>query len=385
MNEIKALLLEGGKRPSRQSREELDAKGIMATSVNDLAVCLSTLERDRNFIVIVDLDLQRTGIEAVQKVHSLYPEIIVIVMASLERLAVVDEALRLGAWDFVIKQPDLSHLHEIPQAISRSMETKRLRAETECYREETQRLQMENQRYIEEQTKARQDIPEAEAARDELLANIAEDLKSPLAAIIGYLEIASAISPEGAESNQILSIQRAEALARRLFDLVTHHTGALDIEAGRLEIQKSLFDANHILELSVQDRKGEAASKNIEIVVEKADNLPPLSIDAAQMERAMGILISNAIALSPLGGTVTVSSRLEGKEIAVAVKDSGAGIFKEEIPLLFDRKKKLRRRGADVSTVGFYLARTIVTMHGGRIDVQSDPLEGTTLTVLLPI
>ncbi len=137
--------------------------------------------------------------------------------------------------------------------------------------------------------------------------------------------------------------------------------------------------------MAVQDKKGEAGAKKIEIVLEAANDLPPISIDAVQIERAVGILIGNAINLSPLGSTITVSSRLQGNEVTIAVKDSGGGIFEEEIPLLFDRRKKLRRRGADINTVGLFVARHIVSMHGGRIDVQSDPLEGTTLTISLPV
>lgn len=463
MEAIKVILLEGGKRPSQQTREELDAKGIKVTLAQDLAGCLPILEADRNHTVLIDLDLHRTGIETVEKIHSVFPETPVIAMASLERLTVVDEALRQGAWDFVIKQPDLSHLQEIPQAISRSRERKRLKSESVHFREEATRLKEEAELYQEEAKKLRAEIErnreeaqrlqaetghyrdeakrlqgeveqyrekaqrlQAEAVRyqeeiqrlqagtklrqettrelqaeekqpskpleqpkeqavDEVLADIADDLKSPLAAMIGYLEIASTISPDRAEPNQILSIQRIEALTRRLFDLVRNHTGALDIEAGKFELQKNLFEVNEILELIVQQRQGEAGAKKIDLVLEKSNDLPPITVDAVQIERAVGILISNAISLSPLGGNVTVSSCLQGKEIAIAVRDSGGGIFKEEIPLLFDRRKKLRRRGADVNTVGLFVARHIVNAHGGRIDVQSDPLEGTTLTISLPL
>lgn len=453
MEKIKVLLLEGGKRPSHQTRDELDAKGIRVTAVQDLAACLASLESDRNHAVILDLDLQRAGIEAVQQIHAAFPDVAVLVMASLERLRVVDEALRQGAWDFVIKQPDLSHLQELPQALCRGEEVKRLKAETERYREESKRLQTESERYRleaeraqEETARLRQEIERStgeaqrlqlqvegyqeqikaleaeseqhrsesgrlqaesqrpqeevnrlkevlragrddglkEEAGDEVLADIAEDLKSPLAAMIGYLEIASTINPEQVEPNQILSIQRIGFLARRLFDLVMNHTGALDIEAGKFELQKSPFEINQILELAVQDKQGEAGAKKIDLALETVGDLPMISIDAVQLERAVGILISNAINLSPLGGSVSVSSRLEGNQIFIAVRDSGAGIFKEEIPLLFNRKKRLRRRGADVNTVGLFVAHHIVAMHGGKIDVQSDPVEGTTLTILLP-
>lgn len=405
MEEIKVLLLEGERRPSHQTREELEAKGIRVTPVQDLAACLPILEAGGSHVVLLDLDLYRAGIEAVQKIHGMFPEIAVLVMASVERITVVDEALRQGAWDFVIKQPDLSHLQEIPQAISRSEERKKLKAEADRYREEAKRLLEESGRLQEEIERSQEEIKRLQAAEeqtrqspggpgdekpkeeaiDDVLAGIAEDLKSPLAAMIGYLEIVSTISPDRAEPNQILSIQRIQALARRLFDLVMNHSGALDIEAGKFELQKNVFEINQILESAAQDKQGESSSKKIDIVLDKSNDLPPITADAVQIERALGILISNAINLSPLGGTVTVSSRLQGNEIAIAVKDSGAGIFKEEIPLLFDRRKKLHRRGADVSTVGLFVARHIVHAHGGRIDIQSDPHEGTTLTISLPV
>lgn len=419
MGEIKVLLLEGERRPSHQTREELEAKGIRVTPVQDLAACLPILEADGSHVVLLDLDLYRAGIEAVQKIHGMFPEIAVLVMVSVERITVADEALRQGAWDFVIKQPDLSHLQEIPQAISRSEERKKLKAEADRCREEAKRLLEEGGRLQEEIERTREetrrlqeeiehsqkeikrlqaaeeqtrqspggpgDEKPKEEAIDDVLAGIAEDLKSPLAAMIGYLEIVSTISPDRAEPNQILSIQRIQALARRLFDLVMNHSGALDIEAGKFELQKNVFEINQILESAAQDKRGESSSKKIDIVVEKSNDLPPITADAVQIERAVGILISNAINLSPLGGTVTVSSRLQGNEIAIAVKDSGGGIFKEEIPLLFDRRKKLHRRGADVSTVGLFVARHIVHTHGGRIDIQSDPHEGTTLTISLPV
>ena len=486
IGEMKVLLLAGGERPSSQTQDGLNAKGITVTPVQDLATCLATLKAERDWSVIIDLDLYRTGIEALQEIRRISPDIVVIAMASLERLSVVDEALKHGALDFVIKQPDLSHLQEIPQAITRNMEWKRLQSEMQSSQQESQwimaalgesrdgifvaapegkiifanpalcsRLGFHGDELIGEPTetilpsleadesswievpqpfphrkwqgtvpikkkdgsessvttrmtkildgegKVRALIgiclqpeeqvprapvgnPEGEVASDELITHIMEDLKSPLGAMITYLEIASAISPERAGPNQLLSIKRIEALARRLLDLVNDHTMALEIKAGKLEIHKSVFQINQILELAVQGKKSEASAKNIEIVLETTNDLPPISIDSVQIEHAVGILISNAIGLSPLGGSVTVTSKLNGNETVVAIKDSGAGIPKEEVPFLFDRKKRLPRPGGDINTVGLYVAHHIVTRHDGKIDVRSDPL-GTTLTISLPV
>src|SRR3990167_1441538 len=75
MGGIKVLLLEGGKRFPHRTREELEAKGIKFTPVEDPAACLTILESDREQTVIIDLDLYRAGIDTVQKIHSTYPEI----------------------------------------------------------------------------------------------------------------------------------------------------------------------------------------------------------------------------------------------------------------------------------------------------------------------
>lgn len=486
METHKVLLLEGGKRPSRQAREELESKGFSVVEVADLDACVRALMADPNYTVVLDLDLQTKGIEALQKFRVVSPDSAVIVIASQERLSVVDQALKEGAWDFIIKQPDLSHLQELPQAIRRNTELKGFRAaigrsqrETEAWKHALQEtkeglfvansheeiffansalalligsepetllgqnvgaliplppsddpswreaqeqplqrswkgeaqlkkadgaelavlvritrlLDPQGQTsglvgvcYLpEEKISAPVMQPDLDEARDVVLADISEDLTSPLAALMGYLEIASALTPnKEVEPNQILAVQRIHALATRLQNLVTSHTSALEIEAGRFPIHRNPLELHQILELAVESRQGEAGAKNIEISMETDQPLPLISADGVQMERALGILISNAIALSPLGGSIAVRSSLRENGVAITIKDSGVGIPAEDIPLLFQRRGRVRRRGGDISTVGLFVARHIVTAHEGRIEVDSDPMEGTTLTVLLP-
>ena len=567
---MRALWLEGGKRFSPKIQQELGAKGITVTPVQEVAACLANLAADPADTVIIDLDLTKKGVEAVQEIHKAAPDIPVVVLASLERLPVLDEAFKHGAWDSVIKQLDFSHLYEVPRAIARCEEKKvllaaasrhreeaeklqaevhtiqenaeRSKSESQRYREEAERLQTEvrtiqenaersgseSQRYREEAEKLevemeryreqaqssqaerkRQDEetgwlgmalqacgdgifaadaqsklvfanpalrdlvgyneeeligkgidalvpslamddsswtkllvpfpqrrwqgkadfkkkdgsslplttriiqaldgkggtkavvgiclksvePEAKPAlktqpvegpADQMVNEIIDDLQTPLAAMLGYLEIASTISPDQAEPNQVLSIKRSELMARRLLDLISSHIGAVEVDTKRLEIHKSPLQIDQILEPAVQARQSEANIKNIEIVVDIAKDLPPVAIDGVQIERAIGILLSNAINLSPLGGSVNVSVNLNGNEVALAIADSGSGLSPEELPSLFDRSKKLRRPGGDINTVGLYLAHQIVSKHGGRIDAKSELLEGTTLTIFLP-
>lgn len=546
---MKVLWLEGGKKFSPKVQEGLAAKGIAVAPVEGLGGCLQALKADPESAVVVDLDLLRKGLDAVREIGQNTPDAPIVVLGSLERLPVLDEAFKRGAWDSVVKQLDLSHLYEIPRALARCEEKKRLsaeakkyQAEAERHREEAERLQSEMEQYrssaekVEADTRRYQEeiqriraemeryremagsaqaearpqveesgwlgmilqacpegifaadgqsrllftngalrdilgygeeeligkglntfvpslaagdsswtdvplpfpqrrwqgkleykkkdgsslamatriiqaldgkgatkstvavcatrveadakpalaIPAAAGVPEDVLSDIIDDLQTPLAAMLGYLQIASTINPDQVEPNQILSIKRTELVARRLSDLVVSHIGAREVEAERLEIHKSPLEIDQILQPAIEAKRGEASIKNIDIVVDLAKDLPPIPMDGVQMERAIGLLLSNAINLSPLGGNVTVAAKLDGNEFALAFTDTGAGFSPEEIPLLFKKRTKLRRPSGDVNTVGLYLAHEIVARHGGRIHVQSDPMEGATLTVLLP-
>jgi PAS domain S-box-containing protein len=413
------------------------------------------------------------------------------VLASLERLTAVDEALKQGAWDYVVKQPDLSHIQEIPQAITRNVEWKKLRVENQHHQDEkrwlaaallespegifvadqegrivftnpeledllgytgeelvgesidrvlssfqtnesawtevshpfthkrwqgnvilkkkdgsdsTVRTKMtqlldeagETTALIGFCLNSKQDAPGAktsapppaqpsQASSDEVFSTITGDLKTPLAAMLGYLEMALTIGTDQAEAHQILSIKRVEVLARRLYDLVTNHSEAAVMEAGQFEVQKAPMHMVRIVDQAVKDREREANVKKITIVQEIAKDLPTVFLDGIQMERAVGILINNAIDLSPLGGKVTVGLLGHGKQIVVGVRSSGAPFSAEELPFLFDRRKKLRRGGEEINTVGLYVAQQIVAQHGGRIDIQKGTQEGTTLLISVPM
>lgn len=511
---MRVLWLGGGKKFAPKIQQELGAKGITVTPVEGASGCLEALKADPEAAVVVDLDLGRQGVEAIQAIHKTAADAPVIALVSLERLPVLEEAFKHGVWDSVIKQLDFSHLHEFSRVLARCEEKKRLRAEAVRYRDEAEKLRAETRRYrdlagsaqaggkryedeiewlgmvlqacaegvfaadaesrlvfanavlrevlgygeeeligkgIETFVPSQQiaaaswtkvplpypqrrwrgkidfkkkdgsllpvtarfvqaldgkgaikstvgvclvqteagpaPTPKVEAAgagaADQVLTHIIDDLQSPLAAMLGYLQVASTITADQAEPIQILAIKRLELMTRRLMDLVSSHIWAMEMDTNQLEVQQSPLQIDQILQPAVEAKRSEAGIKNIEILLDVAKDLPPVPIDGVQMERAIGILLSNAINLTPLGGSVKVTAKLNGNELALAFADCGAGLSQEEIPLLFDKRAKLRRPGGDINTVGLHLAHEIVARHRGRIDIQSDPMEGTTLTIFL--
>lgn len=483
LTELKVLFLEEGERSTRAAAwDELKPKGVLVTPVRDRETCLAKLAEDPEWLVLLDIDTTKKSIEALQDIKKVAPEAIVIVLASQQKLALVDEALVKGAWDFLIKRPDLSHLQEIPQAIARNRERKKLRLErdriardSECFTvaaranrdgmvvahkgqivfanaalrqflgyedgglagvsveeffpeleideeswtslsDPVARREWRGQTAVRKKDGSRAKVAailteilnaegEAEAlvgfclepragvavdsrqvqgAPDEIINGIVEDFKTPLAAMIGYLQVASS-SEASEESQRLLSLQRVDALANRLLDMVTDHISAHGIEAGRFDVHKVPLQIDQILASAVHGRKSEAEAKEIELVLKAGKNIPAMPVDPTQLERAFSIVISNAITVSPLGGSVSVVSALKGKGVTIVVTDSGAGVSAEDIPFLFDRTKKVAKRGVEINTVGLFVARHIVQAHGGRLEAESEPAEGTTLTIFLPL
>jgi PAS domain S-box-containing protein len=475
---MKLLLVEGLKRTPRQFWENLEAKGYSISPQQNASDCLPVLASENDCAVLVDVDYTKRGVEAIRDIRKVFPDVLILALASQEKLVALDKALEEGASDFLIKHPDLSYLEEIPYSLSRAKEKRDLRRQKELLQQRVngllltmndsqeglfiigadgkvlyanrvmlERLGYEAKDFIDQSAdiflpavndsnftmreipdlpirrfegrvplrkKDGSEIPlpvsiaqfidvkgeksligmchplslesyEEKTAISEYILHITQDLKGPLAAMIGYIEIAASLIPDGAEPNQSLSLQRIDALARHLLDLITNHTNALEIDAGKLEVHKVPLPLKQVLELAVQDRKPAASAKNIEIVLQTAEDLPSVPIDIFQMERALANMISNAISLSPAGGQITVVSETRGRELRIAVKDNGAGITGEELPYLFDRTKRSRRRGGDIDTVGLYVAERIIKIHGGRIDVESDALEGNALIICLPI
>ena len=357
---MKLLLVEGPKRTPRQFWENLEAKGYSISPQQNGSDCLPILASENDCAVLVDVDYTKSSVEAIREIRKGFPDVLILAMASQEKLVALDKALEEGASDFLIKHPDLSYLEEIPYVLSRAKEKSDLRRQKELLQQEEK------------------------TALTEYILHITQDLKGPLAAMIGYIEIAASLIPDGAEPNLPLSLQRIDALARHLLELITNHTNAIEIDAGKIVVHKVPHPLKQVLELAAQDRKPAASSKNIEIVLQTAEDLPSVPIDVFQMERALGNMINNAISLSPAGSQITVVSETRGQELRIAVKDNGAGITSEELPHLFDRTKTLRRRGGDIDTVGLYVAERIIKIHGGRIDVESDALEGNALIICLP-
>ncbi len=222
------------------------------------------------------------------------------------------------------------------------------------------------------------------ARRDQMTADIAHELRSPLTVINGYLEAMQdgSLAPTPARLGIIQ--QEVSQLNRLVTDL---RTLAL-ADAGQLEINKAEIDLQTLFHHLSNAHALQAKSKNIELSFEKSQSLDKIFADEGRILQVLSNLITNAIRHTNEDGKITVSGELLNNEAMIQVSDSGEGIPESELDYLFNRFYRVdpsRQSTSGESGLGLSIVKALVEAHGGRVSVQSEVGIGTTFTFTLPI
>lgn len=224
--------------------------------------------------------------------------------------------------------------------------------------------------------------------RKQLLANIAHELRTPLAVIQGHLEgmIDGVIEP----SKEQLSSLHEEAI--RLNRLIKELRDLSLAEVRQLALEKGPADINQLISRVVTMLRPMADAKEIQIECILMENLPETIVDADRMNQVFYNILVNAIRYSPVQGQVQVTTALEEREnsqwLRVSIKDHGSGITAEDIPYVFDhfyRGDKSRDRKSGGSGLGLAIVKQLIEIHGGQVAVKSEVGKGSVFEVLLPL
>jgi len=235
-----------------------------------------------------------------------------------------------------------------------------------------------------ERRRARQAV-EAEALRRSdavkttILRAVSHDLRSPLTAIRAAAEGLSSgsitLGPE--ERDEQLETIRAEA--RRLERLVANLLDLSRLEAGAARPARELWTVDTLVSWALDEVGPDAARVRVDI----PDGLPPISVDAAQIERAVANLLENALRVTPLAESVEVTATEEGGAVVLRVADHGPGIPPGEVErLLQPFERGLSAGGAGL---GLAIARGFASANGARLWVESRSGGGTTCALALPV
>jgi signal transduction histidine kinase len=225
---------------------------------------------------------------------------------------------------------------------------------------------------------------EADRLKDEFVALISHDLRTPLTSIIGYLELTLDDGNLSEEQRGYLAV--ADRNADRLLHLVNDLLFVARLEAGELNLQPSELDLAALARQSVSEAGPRASAGGVELTFE-TDGAVPVQADKGRMFQVLDNLVSNAIKFTPAGGGVKVSVGPANGVVRLQVSDTGIGIEPAEQGRLFERffrTATVAEQQIPGTGLGLYIARVIVEAHGGSIEVQSRPGEGSSFCVELP-
>jgi signal transduction histidine kinase len=224
----------------------------------------------------------------------------------------------------------------------------------------------------------------AEELRKNMVADIAHELRNPLANIKGYLEAASDGLIETNEDT-IRKLDEEATLLTRLVDDLQELSLA---EAGELKLDCEPVEISQIIKTTVQMMQTKASQKDVVLEFTLADNLPEVYIDIHRISQVLRNLIENAITATPPGGTISISTQQIEDYIEVGVEDNGEGIPTDDLDNIFERLyrvDKSRARATGGSGLGLTIARRLVEAHGGHIRVESEQGKGSCFSFTIPI
>lgn len=219
----------------------------------------------------------------------------------------------------------------------------------------------------------------AKQAREEVLAVVSHDLRSPLGAILMSAEVLRQRAP-GELQGVAAGIERS---GREMSRLIADLLDAVKIEKGQFRIEPAPHHLLPIVEDAVRGAQAAADAKGVHLELRAAGEAGPLVCDGVRVGQVVGNLIGNAVKFSPVGGVVEVRLEDDEAEVRIAVRDHGAGIPAGDVPRIFERwqAEGTAHKGTGL---GLFIARSIAQAHGGRLEVVSTPGAGSTFTAVFP-
>ena len=231
-------------------------------------------------------------------------------------------------------------------------------------------------------------LKKLERIRTDFVANVTHEIRTPLTAIIGFVETLQ----QGAVDDREKTLEFLRTInenAQRLNRLVDDLLTLTGIELGEMTLHPEVLSLADILNQVLIVVEARVSEKNLRIVKEIPAEAPKIMADRDRLAQILLNIVDNAVKFTPAGGTVTVTASSEEQGcLTVRIADTGVGIPKGEIPRLgerFYRADKTRSRELGGTGLGLSIVKHLMQAHGGRMAIDSAPGHGTTVSLHFPI
>jgi two-component system, OmpR family, sensor histidine kinase BaeS len=229
-------------------------------------------------------------------------------------------------------------------------------------------------------------LQRTEATRRRLFADLAHELRTPVATLTAYLEgLEDGVTTLDGDTGDVMRAQLS-----RLARLAEDMTAVSRAEEGHLSLDREAVDPAELLRSAAGAVRERCAGGDVGLRTVVAPGLPRVAVDRHRMAQVLANLLDNAVRHTPAGGTVTLAADGDGDAdtVSIRVSDTGCGIAAEHLPHVFERFYRVeaaRDRLTGGSGIGLSITKALVDAHGGHVTAASDgPGRGATFTVTLP-
>ncbi len=230
-------------------------------------------------------------------------------------------------------------------------------------------------------------LKKLERIRTDFVANVTHEIRTPLTAIIGYLETLQAGAIDHAEDARRfvdIMLKQAQRLNRLVEDLLT----LSKIELGEVKFRIENVALPEVINSVLPLMEAGAAAKKIHLNNQVPEKMPPIVVDRDRLSQVLVNVLDNAVKFTPEGGQVTLSAEEKTGEVVVTIDDTGIGISREEIQRLgerFYRVDKTRSREMGGTGLGLSIVKHLMLAHGGKMEITSQLGRGTTVSLFFPM
>ena len=363
-------------------QEFLRDAGYEVETAEDATVAALQRLPSKDFDVVVsDIVMPRiTGVELLQAIHKESPRIQVIMITGQPAVETAAAAVRAGAFDYLVKPISKETiLRCVGNAVRlKASEDERARL-TEANRSYQENLEQQNQQLQASYTHLR----DLEIFRDNLVHMIAHDLRSPIAAMMGYLDLLKTKTSGKLTSTEARYFDSIRQNTERLVGMIASLVDASRLEAGELPLNRQAYDLA-VLTRAVMESIGSLVEERFQSVELQLEPVVA-NADKEIIQRVLTTLVGNAIKASPDNGRICVTVSRHLAMARVAVTDAGSGIRPESRGKIFEKYGVVEQNLRQYTVgMGLVFSKLAIEAHGGQIGVDSEVGKGSTFWFTLP-
>jgi signal transduction histidine kinase len=353
---------------------------------------LEVFRKEHPDIILVDLRMPEIdGLDVLTAVTRESPGTPVIVVSGTGVIQDVIDALRLGAWDYLVKP--ISDLAVLEHAVVKCLERAQLLKENQLYREHLEEEVMirtaDLERRSEELLKAKEAAEEANMAKSRFLTTMSHELRTPMNGVLGMAQLALLTELTDQQRYYLEIISQS---GRALMDILNEILDLSRIEANKIELEDIEFNLGESLESIIRLFSGSADAKGLALNCRIPVHIPvDLIGDPIRLNQVLSNLIANALKFTEIGEISLTINKLKETddtvELFFGVTDSGIGISQEKLDIIFQPFSQVdnsttRKYGG--TGLGLTIVKSLVELMGGMISVESELDKGSTFWVTLP-